>query len=116
MHLTSLHYLFLIPVGLAIAFMLWVLWSVSRQLTRGRATPENQPRLISIRIRDRFCPEQPPAPASKVQIAPRASPTSAAQRESSYSTSREFSDAPPSPVLGAAFRRASSSEGQAVRR
>jgi hypothetical protein len=116
MHLTSLHYLFLIPVGLALAFLLWVLWSVSRQLGKGGTTPEKLQPMISIRVRDPYSLEMPPVPARRMQIAPTVVATSQPPRESSFSSSREFSYAPPPPVLGTRFTPASSSAGQAGRR
>ena len=53
MHLTIPHYLFLIPVGLALAFMLWVLWSLTRQLSNNSEPSQKQP-MISIRVGDRY--------------------------------------------------------------
>ena len=43
MHLTICNILFLIPVGLSLAFMLWVLWSLTRQLSIAkRIEPESR--------------------------------------------------------------------------
>ncbi len=53
MHLTTLHYLFLIPVGLALAFLLWFLWSVTKQLSHHGDSTAKQP-TISIRASDRY--------------------------------------------------------------
>jgi len=36
-HTSDLDYLFLIPLGLGLAFMLWVLWNLTRQLKRKRS-------------------------------------------------------------------------------
>lgn len=116
MHLTSLHYLFLIPVGLALAFMGWFLWSVSRQLANGRTMTEKQQPMISIRVRDRYSMETPAEPTRKIQIANPAARTPAASRENSLSSSREFSYVPPSPILGPRLRPASSSAGRDGRR
>ena len=53
MHLTGLHLLFLIPVALALAFMLWVLWSLTQQLAHRDESTDKEP-MISIRVGDRY--------------------------------------------------------------
>jgi hypothetical protein len=55
MQLTIPHYLFLIPVGLALAFMFWVLRSLTRQLSNNNEPSQKQP-MISIRVGDRYSP------------------------------------------------------------
>ena len=60
MHPTTLHYLFLIPVGLALAFLLWFLWSVTRQLSGHRDSSEKQP-MIPIQVSDRYTMQGLPA-------------------------------------------------------
>lgn len=67
MHLTILHFLFLIPVGLALAFLLWVLRSVTEQLSSRRNSTEKQP-LISILVRDQQTMRGLPA---RAETAPR---------------------------------------------
>jgi hypothetical protein len=62
MHFTTLHDLFLIPVGLAVAFLLWFLWSVTKQLSHHGDSIAKQP-VISIQASDRYTirglPERP---------------------------------------------------------
>lgn len=114
MDFPSLHYLFVVPIGLAVAFMLWVLWSVTRQLAQAGAQPEKQQPMISVRVRDRFI-DEPTRPMRNVQVSPSVrSPGSQAAR--TYSAPREFSNVPPAPILGMGFRSASSSRGQSLRR
>jgi hypothetical protein len=45
--------LFLIPLGLALAFLLWVLWNLTEQLSSRRDSAAKQP-MISIRVRDPY--------------------------------------------------------------
>jgi hypothetical protein len=35
-HANDADILFLIPVGLAISFMLWVIWAIEKQIRKGR--------------------------------------------------------------------------------
>jgi len=53
MHLTILNVSFLISVGLALAFMLWVLWSLTEQLANRTESNSDRP-MISIGIGDRY--------------------------------------------------------------
>jgi hypothetical protein len=53
MHLTTLHDLFLIPVGLAVAFLLWFLWSVTKELSNRRESTAQQP-MISIQVNGQY--------------------------------------------------------------
>jgi hypothetical protein len=55
MHLTILHYLSLIPIGLALAFMFWILWNLTRQFSNDKARSQKQP-MISIRVGDQYSP------------------------------------------------------------
>ncbi len=114
MDLTSLHYLFLIPVGLALAFMLWVLWSLTKQLTHRNESPQKQP-MISIRVADRYSLGMQPqrSPRSDVtRLAPRVSDSAA---RPGYSASREYFQTPSAPILGIGLRRMSSSTTPGVR-
>lgn len=108
MHLTSLHYLFLIPVGLALAFMLWVLWSLTRQLAHGNESTQKQP-MISIRVGDRYSlgilPQRTPRP----DVTPRASRVSDSAARPGYSASREHFQTTSAPTLGMSLRPMSSS-------
>jgi len=117
MHLTTLHYLFLIPVGLALAFMAWVLWSVTGQLAKGGTPPEKQQPMISIRVRDRYSLETQTPPTRSVQIAPPVAPSPGPPPgQHGLSNTREFAYVPPAPTLGMGFRAASSSTGRAARK
>jgi hypothetical protein len=49
----NLQYLFLVPVGLGLAFMLWVLWNLTRELAYRDDSTEKQP-TISIRVGERY--------------------------------------------------------------
>lgn len=53
MELSNLQFLFLIPVGLSLAFMLWVLWSLTKELAHQNSSIDKQP-MISIRVGDRY--------------------------------------------------------------
>jgi hypothetical protein len=98
MHLTGLHYLFLIPVGLALAFMFWVLWSLTEQLAHRNESTDKQP-VISIRVGDRY---------SLGTVSQRA-PRSDSGVRPGYGASREYSQPPSAPTLGMGLRRMSSS-------
>ena len=116
MHLTSLHYLFLIPLGLALAFLLWVLWSVTRQLAKGGSAPEKQPTTISVRVRDRYTLDVPTTPARTAQVGPPVVRGHESSVAHGPSAPREFSRVLSPPTLGMGFRPASSSAGRASRR
>jgi hypothetical protein len=49
----NLQYLFLVPVGLGLAFMLWVLWNFTVQLSR-RNDPTEKRSVILIRVGERY--------------------------------------------------------------
>jgi len=115
MHLTSLHYLLLIPVGLGLAFMLWVLWSVSGQLTKRRVPPEKRQPVISVGVRDRYSLDRPAPPLRSVQVAPPVVQGTEPSGARGHSAPREYSYVPP-PTLGMGFRSTSSSTVRGVRR
>jgi hypothetical protein len=96
MYPTTLHYLFLIPVGLALAFLLWFLWSVTRQLSSHRDSSEKQP-VIPIQVSDRYTMQGLPA---RTETAPR--PLRNLNTETNYGSSpaREYTRMPYAPTLG----------------
>jgi hypothetical protein len=98
MHLTGLHYLFLIPVGLALAFMLWVLWSLTEQLVHRNESTDKQP-MISIRVGDRY----------SLGAQPQRTLRSDSGARPGYSALREYSQPLSAPTLGMGLRRMSSS-------
>jgi hypothetical protein len=98
MHLTLLHYLFLIPVGLALAFMVWVLWSLTEQLAHRNESTDKQP-MISIRVGDRYA----------LGTQPQRTPRSDSGARPGYSASPESFRTPSAPTLGMGLRRMSSS-------
>ena len=108
MHLTGLHYLFLIPVGLALAFMLWVLWSLTQQLAHRDESTDKQP-MISIRVGDRYSLGTQPARTRGSDHAPR-------MARPGYTASREYSQPAIAPTLGMSLRRMSSSTIQGARK
>jgi hypothetical protein len=97
MHLTTLHYLFLSPVGLALAFLLWFLWSVTKQLSGRRDSSEKQP-MISIQVTDRYTMQGLPA---RPELAPRR-PVRNVNAETNYGSSPalEYTRMPYAPTLG----------------
>jgi hypothetical protein len=105
MHLTGLHYLFLIPVGLALAFMLWVLWSLTEQLAHRNESTDKQP-MISIRVGGRY----------SLGAQPQRVPKSDFGARPGYSASREYSPPPSAPTLGMGLRRMPSSAIQGARK
>lgn len=113
MHLTILHYLSLIPIGLALAFMFWVLWKLTRQLSNDKVRSQKQP-MISIRVADRYSPgasairmRNPETTRRPVgDFSPGSKPVSTASREISRLTY--------APTLGMGVRRMSSSANPAV--
>jgi hypothetical protein len=96
MHLTTPHYLFLIPVGLALAFLPWFLWSMTKQLSSHRDSSEKQP-IISIQVSDRYTMQGLPA---RPESAPR--PVRNLNTETNYgsSSAREYMRTPYAPTLG----------------
>ena len=98
MHLTGLHYLFLIPVGFALAFMLWVLWSLTKQFAHSSESTGKQP-MISIRIGERH----------SLGAQPQWTPRSDSGARPGYRASRESLQTPIAPTLGMGLRRMSSS-------
>lgn len=50
---TDLNYLFLLPVIAALAFMIWVLWNVTKQLRPEKRSAKNEP-VISVDMTDRY--------------------------------------------------------------
>jgi hypothetical protein len=116
MHLTILHDFFPIPVGLALAFMLWVLWNVTKQLSGGKGTDEKQP-TIAVGVRDRYSASAPAAAPRLRNLAVPPSPARGSTESSHvHSASREFSRIPSAPVLGTGLRQAPNSAGRDVRR
>jgi hypothetical protein len=95
--LTTLHYLFLSPVGLALAFLLWFLWSVTKQLSGRRDSSEKQP-MISIQVTDRYTMQGLPA---RPELAPRR-PVRNVNAETNYGSSPalEYTRMPYAPTLG----------------
>gem|GEM_PF-4533846 len=113
MHLTSLHYLFLIPVGLALAFMFWVLWSLTQQLAYRNESTDKQP-LISIRVGDRYSLGTQMGRTPRPDAAFRLARVQSEPRHGS-SASREYSHAQSVPTLGMGLRRMSSSANPGAR-
>ena len=114
MHLT-LHYLFLIPVGLALAFMLWVLWSLTTQLL-GRKPANNRQPMISVGVRDRYSIGVPSPRRQRPEATPAAARGSRPEPSQMHSAPREFTWIPSAPVLGTGLRQASSSKGRGLSR
>ena len=114
MHLTILHYLFLIPVGLALAFLLWVLWNLTTQLS-GRKPADNGQPMISVGVRDRYSIGVPSPRRQRPEATP-AARGSAPEPRQMHSAPREFPSIPSAPVPGTGLRQASSSTGRGVRR
>jgi hypothetical protein len=115
MHLTILHYLFLIPVGLALAFLLWVLWNLTTQLS-GRKPADNGQPMISVGVRDRYSIGVPSPRRQRPEATPAAPRGSRPEPSQMHSAPREFTWTPSAPVLGTGLRQASSSTGRGVRR
>lgn len=115
MHLTSLHFLFLIPAGLALAFLFWVLWSVTGQLRKEDTQPGSQP-MVSIRVRDRYSLSAPAAPVRTTATEPTAIRGQVTAAERRFSALRQPSVSPYAPTLGIGLREASSSAVPALRR
>ncbi len=108
MHLTSLDYLFLIPVGLALAFMLWVLWSLTNQLAHRNESTQKQP-MISIRVGDRYSLGMQAQRAPGSDVMSRVTRVSDSAARPGFSASREYIHTPSAPTLGIGLRRMSSS-------
>ncbi len=106
MHLTISQCLFLIPVALSLAFMLWVLWSVTRQLDLRNQSAGKQ-KLISIRVGDGYALDIQPHHVSRHQIAARSARISGPGTTYRYGTERDSSRSS-APVLGFGLRGMSS--------
>jgi hypothetical protein len=111
MHLTSLHYLFLIPVGLAVAFLLWVLWGLTKQLGNNRESAETKP-MISIRVGNRYS-QGAPELRTRRELIPRSRGSNLEERRT-YSNPRNSSAS--APTLGMGLKRMSSSINPGVRK
>jgi hypothetical protein len=108
MHLTILHYLFLIPVGLALAFMFWVLWSFTQHLGHRKESTDKQP-MISIRVSDRYSLGTQMQRTPRPETASRLARVSDSESRLGSSASRKYSRTQSVPTLGMGFRRMSSS-------
>ena len=115
MHLTSLHLLFLIPVGLALAFMLWVLWNLTQQLAHRDESTDKQP-MISIRVGDRYPSGTQPTRTRGSDHVSRMARESHTGARPGYSASREYFQPASAPTLGMGLRRMSSSTIQGARK
>src|SRR5579863_1242098 len=62
MHLTASLYIFLVLVGISLTFLLWVLWSVTKQISDNHQQAPREP-MISIRVRDPYAMRSFPARA-----------------------------------------------------
>ena len=100
--------LFLIPVALSLAFMLWVLWSVTLQLDLRNESAGKQ-KLISIRVGDGYALNIQPQQISRRQIAARSARIPGPGTTYGYGTERDYSHPPGAPVLGFGLRGMSSS-------
>jgi len=110
---SSLYFLFLIPVGFSLAFMLWVLWSVTGELHKEQTPAGNQP-MIFIRVRDRYFVRAPAPRMRSAEMMPNAFRVQIPGRN--YSAPRRFSAPACAPTLGMGFRQASSSAVPGMRR
>lgn len=113
MHLTVLHYVFLIPVGLALAFMLWVLWSLTRQLSNHRVPSQKQP-MISICVVDRYSLGAQAARSRNRESRSRPAGDFSPPSRHLAPPAREFSRVTSPPTLGMSARRMSGSANPAV--
>ena len=113
MQFSSLYFLFLIPVGFALAFMLWVFWRVTKELQE--QTPAGNQPMISIRVRDRYSVY---APAPRMRTAEIMMPTVVRVQipGRNYSATRQFSGPAYAPTLGMGFKQASSSAAPGMSR
>jgi hypothetical protein len=115
MQTPSLQYLFLLPIGLGLAFMFWVLWNLSRQLAYRDDSTEKQ-LIISIRVGERYSlgRQMQRSPRSEFEVpSPRVSDSGA---KPSRSLSPEYFQTPGVPTLGMGLRQKSSSTIQGAHR
>lgn len=104
MQLTALQLLFLVPLGLALAFMLWVLWSLTEQLSHRNKSIDKQP-MISIRVGDRYA----------LGTLPQRTPGSVSGARPGYSSARESSRTQGAPTPDTGIKGKSSSTIQGAR-
>ena len=108
MHLTSLQYLFLVPVGLGLAFMFWALWNFTDQLAHRNDSTDKQPK-ISIRVEEQYALGRQPPGTPRSEVAPQLARVSDSGVRTGYQGSRQSFQTPSAPTLGIGLRRTSSS-------
>jgi hypothetical protein len=86
MHVAILYFLLLVSIGLGLAFMLWVLWNLTKQLAHQNEPIDKQP-MISIRVGKPYSPSRLQQRTSISDI------TTRMARVSDYAAGRDYSAA-----------------------
>ncbi len=115
MQTPSLQYLFLLPIGLGVAFMSWVLWNLTKQLAYRNDSTEKQP-IVSIRVGERYSPGRHAQRNPRSESEPRSPWASDSGARPSRSVSQESFQTPGVPTLGMGLRRKSNSTIQGAHR
>ena len=98
-----LQYLFLAPVGLGLAFMLWVLWNLTKQLSQRNGSTEKQP-MISIRVGERYSGDRQLQRNTRLGFEPQSRGISESRARPGHSALREDFQTPGAPTLGMGLR------------